>query len=136
MTVLAFEPETEIEHQILKAQNGEFSGDTLLRRIAEVNIYVPSTGEVHADGSGFSPVLLEQDGLPFVAVFTAISRPPKDMASYLMQMNGREFFLRMPAGYGLIFNPGYEAQMLVPPHGIAAFKRDLARSVAAARNPS
>ena len=135
MTLLAFEPETDIEHQIIRAQNGDLSGDALLRQIAGVNIYIPSTTEVQTDGSGFGPVLLEQDGQPFVATFTALSRPPKDMAAYLMQMNGRQFFLRMPPGYGVMINPGYATQLLVPPQGMAAFKADLAKPVAASPDP-
>jgi len=135
MILLAFEAQTDIEHQILKAQAGALSGDALLRRMADADLYIPSTGEVQTDGSGFKPVLVDQDGLPFVVVFTAISRQPKDMAGYMMQMNGRQFFLRLPAGYGVMINPGYDAQMLVPPHGMAAFKEDLARPVAGTSDP-
>jgi hypothetical protein len=126
MTLLTFEPETEIEHPILEAQNGKISGDALLRRMADADLYIPSTEEVKTDGSGFHPVLIDQDGSPFVAVFTAMSRQPKDMAACTMQMNGRQFFRRLPAGYGVMVNPGYDAQVLVPAHGMAAFKQDLA----------
>jgi hypothetical protein len=126
MTLLAFAAETDIEHQILKAQDGALSGDALLRRMADADLFIPSTGEVQTDGSGFQPVLIDQDGSSFVVVFTALSRAPKDMAGYLMQMKGGHFFRRLPAGYGVTVNPGYAAQMLVPPHGMAAFKQDLA----------
>ncbi|HEY8254575.1 MAG TPA: SseB family protein [Rhizomicrobium sp.] len=136
MTLLAFVAETEIEHQILKAQEGALSGDALLRRMAEADLFIPSTSEIQTDGSGFSPVLVDQDGKPFVVVFTAMSRQPKDMAPTMMQMNGGQFFRRLPAGYGVTVNPGYDAQILVPPHGMAAFKHDLARPVAGTSHPS
>ena len=125
MTLLAFEPETEIEQQILEARNGDLSGDALMRRMADADLYIPSTGDVQADGSGFKPVLLEQNNLSFVAVFTAPSRQPRDMAGTMMQMNGRHFFRRLPSGYGVMINPGYDAQILLPPHGVAALKQDL-----------
>ena len=125
MAGLAFEPENDIEHQIVSARDEGLSGDALMRRIADADLYIPSTDEVQTDGSGFKPVLLEQNGFTFVAVFTAMSRHPKDMARYIMQTNGRHFFLRLPAGYGVIFNPGYDAQILLPPHGAAALKQDL-----------
>ena len=48
------------------------------------------------------------------------------MAACTMQMNGGQFFRRLPAGYGVMVNPGYDAQILVPPHGMAALKQDLA----------
>jgi len=127
MSLLAFEPQNDIEHQILKAQDGALSGDTLLRRMAEADLFIPSAGEVQTDGSGFQPVLVDQDGASFVVVFTAMSRQPKDMAPTMMQMNGRQFFRRLPAGYGLMVNPGYDAQILVPPNGMVALKQDLAR---------
>ena len=126
MTLLAFAAENDIEHQILKAQDGEISGDALLRRMADADLFVPSTGDVQSDGSGFQPVLIDQDGSPFVVVFTAMSRQPKDMAACTMQMKGGHFFRRLPDGYGVMVNPGYDAQILVPPHGMAAFKQDLA----------
>jgi len=126
MTLLAFEAENDIEHQILKAQDGALTGDALLRRLADADLYIPSTSEVHADGSGFTPVLVDQDGSPFVVVFTALSRQPKDMAACVMQMNGGHFFRRLPGGYGVMVNPDYDAQILVPPHGMAALKQDLA----------
>jgi len=125
MTLLAFEAETDIEHQILKAQDGALSGDALLHRMADADLFIPSTGEVQTDGSGFQPVLIDQDGSSLVVVFTARSRQPKDMAAWMMQMNGGQFFRRLPAGYGVMVNPGYDAQILVPPHGMAALKRDL-----------
>ena len=135
MTLLALVAETDIEHQILKAQDGALSGDALLCRMAEADLFIPSTGEVHTDGSGFSPVLVDQNGSSFVIVFTAMSRQPKDMARYMMQMNGRQLFQRLPAGYGVMVNPGYDAQILVPPQGMAAFKQDLARPVAGTSDP-
>jgi hypothetical protein len=125
MTLLAFVAETDIEHQILRAQDGALSGDALLRRMANADLFVPSTGEVQSDGSGFQPVLIDQDGSPFVVVFTAVSRQPKDMAACTMQMNGGQFFRRLPAGYGVMVNPGYDAQILVPSDGMAALKQDL-----------
>jgi len=125
MTLLAFEAETDIEHQILKAQDGALSGDALLHRMADADLFIPSTGEVQTDGSGFQPVLIDQDGSSLVVVFTARSRQPKDMAAWMMQMNGGQFFRRLPAGYGVMVNPGYDAQILVPPHGMATLKRDL-----------
>ena len=135
MTLLAFVAETDIEHQILKTQDRGLSGDALLRRMADADLFIPSTGKVQTGGGGFSPVLVDQGGAPFVAVFTAMSRQPKDMAPYMMQMNGRQFFRRLPAGYGVMVNPGYDAQILVPPHGMAAFKQDHARPVARTSDP-
>jgi len=128
MALLAFAPQTPIEHRIVAAQQGDLSGDALLREIAASNLYIPSTDEVQEDGSRFQPVLLDMEGEPCVAVFTALSRVPGDMAPYLLQAAGSHFFLRLPAGYGVIVNPGYAAQILVPAHGVALLQKDLGKA--------
>lgn len=125
MTLRPFEPETPVEQRILDARTGALSGDTLMREIAASNLYIPSRTEVRKDGSGFQPIMLDQDGVPFVAVYTALSRAPRDGAPYLLQAPGKEFFLRLPPGYGVIVNPGYDAQLLVPPQGAAMLKQDV-----------
>jgi len=125
MALLAFAPQTPIEHRILAAQNGGLSGDALLREIAAATLYAPSMDAVQEDGSRFQPILLEIDGQPFVAVYTALSRAKKDHTPYLLQATGSHFFLRLPPGYGVMVNPGYAAQILVPDDGIAALQNDL-----------
>ena len=123
--MLPFEPENDIERQIVKARDGNLSGDALMRQIADAILYIPSTTEVQTDGRGFTPALMDQEGSPLVMAFTARSRHPREMAKYMVQTKGRQFFLRLPAGYGVVFNPGYDAQILLPPHGAAALKDDL-----------
>ena len=98
MTLLSFTPETPIEHRILAAQNGELSGDALLHEIAASNLYIPSRDEVREDGSRFQPVLLEMDGLPYIAVYTALARAPTDLAPYRLHAGGSYCFLRLPPG--------------------------------------
>src|SRR5258706_3221513 len=123
--MLAFEPERDIEQRILDVQAQTYSADALMREVADHDLYIPSKGEVREDASGFVPVLVDQGGMPFVAVFTAPSRQPRGLVEYLLKANGAAFFRRLPSGYGVIFNPGYDAQLLLPPDGVAMLKRDL-----------
>jgi hypothetical protein len=128
MTLLAFEPETDIERQILNVQAGTYPADALMQDMANSDLYIPSKGEVQEDGRGFVPVLLERGDMAFVAIFTALSRQPRGMAEYLLKATGRAFLLRLPPGYGVIFNPGYDAEMLLPPDGVAMLKQDLRKA--------
>jgi len=128
MALLFFAPETPIEHRILAAQKGELSGDALLREIAASNLFIPSKDDVQEDGSRFQPVLIEMEGQPYVAVYTALSRPPKDLAPYLLQAVGAHFFARLPPGYGVIINPASATEMLVPADGVAALQQDLRKA--------
>ena len=125
MTLLAFEPQTEIEQRILDVQAGTFPADALILELAGSELCIPSMGAVREGWDGYIPVLLEQNGLSFVAVFTAPSRQTRDFAPYLLRAGGASFFRRLPAGYGVIFNPGYEAQLFLPPDGVAMVKQDL-----------
>lgn len=125
MALLAFEPESDIERRILDVQAGKYSADALMREMAECDLFIPSQGEVQEDGRGFVPVLIDQAGMPLVTVFTALSRHSRNIANTLLKANGRAFFRRLPPGYGVIFNPGYDAQLLLPPDGVAMLKQDL-----------
>jgi hypothetical protein len=85
--------------------------------LAASPLFISSKTEVQADGSGFEPLLLEESGKPLVAAFSSLDRPGlhSDVASYVLQMDGREFFLRLPPKYGVIVNPGYVAQLIISP---------------------
>ena len=122
-----FKPENELENAIVDTKEGPRPVADLMRLIAQSNLFISSKGEVQSDGSGFDPLLFEKDGNPFVAIFSSLSRPGlhSRMAEYVLQMNGREFFLRMPASYGVILNPGYVSQLIIPPTGVSEFRKDL-----------
>jgi hypothetical protein len=130
-----FQPWNDIERRFVDTRNGHGDPDALMRAIAEADLFIPSDAEVQPDGSGYRPILLEQDDLLLVAVFTAAARMEKGMAPTLMRMNGRQFFLRLPAGYGVIVNPGFAAQIILPPEGVAALKEDLSHPVAGTNEP-
>jgi len=125
MTLLTFAPETEIEHRILEVQAGRYPADTLMLELANSDLCIPSRAKVQDGWHGYVPVLLEQNGIAFVAVFTAASRQTRDFADHLLRSNGKPFFLRLPSGYGVLFNPGYDAQLFLPPDGVAMLKHDL-----------
>jgi hypothetical protein len=124
-SLLPFEPETEIERRILEVQAGRYPADALMRDLADAELCIPSQAKVRDCWSGYIPVLLEQNGIAFVAVFTAASRQKRDFAPHLLKSPGRPFFLRLPSGYGVIFNPGTDAQVFLPPDGVALLKQDL-----------
>jgi hypothetical protein len=47
------------------------------------------------------------------------------MAEYVLQMDGRAFFLRLPPGYGVVLNPGYLAQLIIAPNAVIDLQKDL-----------
>jgi hypothetical protein len=126
--LLEFTPENDLEKAIEEARRGALSLADLVKVVVRLNLYISSLNEVQRDGGGFEPLLLEQNGKPLVAVFSSLSRPGlhRHMAEYVLQMNGREFFLRIPPNYGVILNPGYAAQVIIPSDGVFDLRKDLA----------
>lgn len=125
MELLGFDPENKLERDIAKAKEGGLSVEELLKRVGESDIYVSSKEEVRSDGSGFDPLLVGEPGSPLVAAFSSLSRPGlhKKMAEYVLQMKGRDFFRRLPQGYGVAFNPGYTTQLIISADAISELQR-------------
>ncbi len=125
MTLQEFTPENALEDAILDTKRGRIHFDTLFGVIADLNLLIPSKTKVEADFSGFSPLLLENEAAPFVAAFSSLSRPAiyKDAAAYVLQMNGRDFVLRLPPQFGIMLNPGYVVQMAIPRETVADLKQ-------------
>lgn len=117
MEMSIFNPENELECVIVGAKEGACSVDALIERLLDSDVYISSKTEVEQDGSGFHPLLLGDSGSPLVAVFSSLSRPAlhRDMAEYVLKMRGSEFFRRLPVGYGVVLNPGYESQFIISP---------------------
>lgn len=129
MTLIEFVPENGLERIIVDAKRGANSIAAMMETIVSSTLFVPSKSEVLPDASGFDPVLLDKDSDPLVAAFSSASRVDvqHEVAKYVLQMNGSDFFRRLPPGYGVIINPGYTAQLIMPPPAISDLKDDLRR---------
>lgn len=121
-----FAPENELERLIADAKVGLTPIADVLAQLVRGNVFVSSRREVQQNGDGFDPVLFDLPNLqrPLVAAFTAESRPAllSDVAKYFLQMPAVGFLARMPPGYGVILNPGYDAQLVIADHVVADLK--------------
>jgi hypothetical protein len=133
----AFEAENALETALIAAHEGKFTLVRLLNAVLDADIYVASKGEMAPDGSGFSPLMLGDDKEQRVCIFSARSRAAKhrEMAPYVLQTKGRMFFQWLPAGLGVSLNPGFTAQFVISPEGMAGIKTELAALQAAAPSP-
>jgi hypothetical protein len=82
---------------------------------------------VEPDGTGFAPLLMKAGLHRLIACFSAPSRLAlyRAQAGHGFALSGREFFLRVPPGYGAIVNPGYAAQFILTPDKVADMKPGL-----------
>jgi hypothetical protein len=90
-------------------------------------VLVMSKEEILADGSNFVPLLFESAGHKLIAAFTSFSRTvtQNERAEYCVSIRGSEFFKRVPAGYGILLNPGFSVALVILPGSV----RDIAEGV-------
>ena len=100
MHLLDFKPETALEDVIVDAKQGVRPIAELMALLTHSHLYISSKAEVLADGSGFTPMLLEESGNALVASFTHFPRASlhKDVAEYVLQMDARAFFRWLSPG--------------------------------------
>ena len=122
----SFKPQNQLEQFLIKARAGQMPVPELVRQLIITDLFVPSVNEVREDGSGFLPLLFDRGGVPLAAAFTAIAHVNlyRDRLKHCARMNGGEFLKRVPAGYGVAINPGYEATFEISAQGIKDILRD------------
>jgi hypothetical protein len=118
--VTDFQPLNALEKELEKAQAGRSLMPAFLRLFVGSDLVVPSGAEIMPDGSCFEPVLFDKDGTQMVACFTAAERigDVSRLASYYLKVTGGEFLKLIPAGYGLVVNPGQPVGFDVEPGGL------------------
>jgi hypothetical protein len=125
--LLVFTPLNALERAIAEAKAGTISVNAALDIAFDAMLHIPSVAPVQPNGDGFEPLLMNAGLDRLIACFSA---PPRlalyrHRASHVFAQSGREFFLRIPPGYGAILNPGYAAQIILTPDTIAGMKPDL-----------
>ncbi len=124
MALVAFTPENDLENLIADAKSGERSTADMVSLLLKSGVFIAAKRELEPDGSGFDPVLLGQGDAPLVAVFSSGPRATlhRDVAACVLRMAAVDLFKRIPAAYGVILNPGYEVQMVMPAAAIAEMR--------------
>jgi hypothetical protein len=115
-----------LDRAVAAAQAGSGTVAAMLSALLDATLAVPSGGAVEADGSGFRPVLFDRAGVPMVACFTARERigPLAQTAPYALEMPARAFLSRVPAGHGVVVDPGHATGFEIDPAGLARLLRD------------
>jgi hypothetical protein len=122
-----FFPLNDLEHVLVEARNGKRTVRDLIDTLIKSELAVPSASEVMANGSGFEPLLFSKEGMTMLSVFSDKSRIVEfaKMTPYCLIMSGADLLRRIPAGYGLVVNPGSDVGFDIPPAGISQIKTDL-----------
>lgn len=115
-----FIPDGTLEEQLLAARKGDINSEAFLDTLIKSSIYVLSGSEINDDMSNFSPVVFDRNGVIMYAVFTSMSRTGDfaQQAPFCIQVNAFEFFKRVPAGGGIVVNPGIVEGLEISPEGL------------------
>jgi hypothetical protein len=119
-------PSNRLEHLLVAAQRGQVSMVEFVCALLDEKVYVPSYSEIQADSTGFRPIVFDNAGDKFVAVFTSLERVAsvKDKVPYALENTGRSLFSWFPRGFGVVVNPGYQEGCEIPGSGIESMLRD------------
>ena len=126
-----FIPETDLERSIVSAQSGESSIDALIATLFSSEIValldraLPESGELGAA----QPLAFKMtDGNPGVALFTSMTRAPKDVEGFThaIQTKASWILSELAPGIGIVVNPGLPCGFELPPDGVAKAKSNFA----------
>lgn len=119
--------QTPLEQMILDTKAGRVKLEAFFHYLLGSELFVTSQTEIQKDGSGFAPLLYDRDGVPMTAVFTSFARASSkyEIAKYALQIKGQDIFTRIPSGYGIVVNPGFQIGMEILPHGVKQIIQEL-----------
>ncbi len=113
-----FSAENELEKKLIQAQNGEIDGETFLKEMLEMQVFMPIKDK-HGiagfqDSKQATPLSFkDDDGTEMVILFTSPERAKVFVKDYPGYDGGlledfKWVIERIGGGYGVILNPGYE----------------------------
>lgn len=111
----------ELESKLVAAKQGRVPVGDFVHQLLSSEIALPTASEVQADGSGFEPVLFDNEGVRMLAAFTARDRVTElgQIAKFCLMIKGADILRRIPKGYGLVVNPGLKVGFEISPQGIS-----------------
>ena len=119
-------PENELERLLAHTQLQKSDFREFIKFFLKANIFIPSATEVMPDGTGLEPLLFDKKGTQMLGMFTSAGRVSlyKSQFLFCLSMKARDFIARMPEGFGIVVNPGFDTGFEMTPTGLSAIVRD------------
>lgn len=120
--------EDALDRAIRSARTGELSQADLVRLLCNGKLAVPSRTEVVHDLSELRGILLDKQGKSFVAAFSTMQRASamRNLAPFCLSLDTLPFFALVPAGLGVVVNPGTDVVLEITAEDVKRMVRDLA----------
>ncbi len=121
-------PQTPLEILLGKAMAGELPIKAFMQAFVASEVVLLTGSLVTPDGTGFDPLLFDKQGTLHVAVFTDPARVGvhAQQAPHQLRWPMIDVLHRVPAGYGVVVNPGTSLGFEISPGGVGEILRDFA----------
>lgn len=121
-------PQNPLETLLKSAMDGKTSTGGFMKAFVASEVILLNGSLVTPDGSGFDPLLFDDDGVKRVAVFTDLCRLGgySQTAPHVGQMRMIEVLGRIPGGFGVVVNPATSLQLTISPDGVGHLLEDFA----------
>ncbi len=121
-----FYPKNILEEELVKAKKGDISLENFISFLLKENLFVPSLNKVEIDGSGFSPLIFDREGVQMISVFTGKDRVDKykNYIKDVIIISSRDIIKNIPENCGIVINPGYTEGLEILEKGIFNIKKD------------
>lgn len=122
-----FEPETGFEADLLWGSQDALPLEEVWSRFATEDVFVSSLKAMQPGDAAFHPLVADRGGQKSVVVFSSLTRAASahQFAEHVVRLRGEQLILRTPVGMGLLINPGFEAQLLMPAEVVAQIASQL-----------
>ncbi|MCD9033467.1 SseB family protein [Luteimonas sp. Y-2-2-4F] len=123
-----YAPLNPLETAIVQARDGRITLGALIDALLDADLVVPSAEPVQADGSRFLPLVFGPPDAPLLGCFSHPGRaaPFAGAAPHGLVMSGRDYAPHVPAGHGLVVNPGHEIGFELTADGVRRIVEHLA----------
>jgi hypothetical protein len=114
----AFKAENELEKKLIEAQNGAIDGETFLKEMLDMQVFMPIMDKHSIAGFQESKQAMplsfkDEEGVEMVVLFTSPERAKEFVKDYPGYEGGlledfKWIIEKIGGGYGVILNPGFD----------------------------
>lgn len=123
---LTFAPINSLESALIETENGRLDQREFFKIFVASEVYQIAATPQAKDSPIFPLAFHDPEHGRMIAVFSALCRANtyRDQAPLLLPLRGAQVFEQIPAGYGVVLNPGSPVSLTIPGYGVLNLRRD------------
>ncbi|UUO06929.1 SseB family protein [Blastopirellula sp. J2-11] len=124
---IPFAPTNPLENALVEANAGRLEHRDLLKIFVDSEVYEITNDAPRCEDDPCFPLSFQDpDQGRMIAVFSDPSRTAsfQEQAPHVLALSGSQVFQSLPAGHGIVLNPGSEVELTIPGYGVLNIRRD------------